>query len=375
MQRRERRAVDGAGVGVDPAGHVDGDGSPRRPRGRGPAPAASARSPPRPPMPTIPSRTRSARPRPSAPPANRRQHPAAGAPERGEAGRVHPVGIEQDGGDPRAPAGEGGAGEQRVAAVVAGADEQRDATSVGRAEQPQADGGQAGGGPLHERALGLGGEQRRLGGPHLRAVCSPITRRPAMLRGRRRSRDGEPSATTTAEAMPPSWLSEMCQEVTPSCAARPATVPRTSRCGRPCSPTVTSASCQCRSPGAPRALASASLAANRAARDSPVRAAPEGVCCSASVNSRSRSPGVRGSDSAKRSTGTTSIPTPMITGSVCRARARCAARPPARPTARRERLASGSLDRDGLGQVPRLVDVQTPGVGDLAGQHLQRDRW
>ena len=134
-------------------------------------------------------------------------------------------------------------------------------------------------------------------------MYSPITAVPAR----------QPSATTTAEAMPPSWLSETCQEVTPSWAARPATVPRTSRCGRPCSPTVTSASCQCRSPGAPSALASASLAANRAASDSPVRGAPDGVSCSAAVNSRSRSPGVRASDAANRSTGTTSIPTPMIT--------------------------------------------------------------
>ena len=235
-------------------------------------------------MPSMPSTTRSARADDGGGPGGR-----PGAPARRPAGaRRGPAACTRSGSSrtavTRAPRrGEGGAGEQGVAAVVARPDEQGDATPVGRAEQPQAHRGQAGGRPLHERALGQGRQQRLLRGPDLGAVCSPITRA-------RAGRAGKPSATTTAEAMPPSWLREMCKDVTPSCAARPATVPRTSRCGRPCSPTVTSASCQCRSPGAPSALASASLAANRAARDSPVRAVPDGVCCSAAVNSRSRSP-------------------------------------------------------------------------------------
>src|SRR5690625_6473778 len=65
----------------------------------------------------------------------------------------------------------------------------------------------------------------------------------------------------------------------------------------------------------------ASLAANRAAREAGGRLRSSGV------NSFSRNPGVRSSVATKRSTSTTSIPTPMITGA--------------------------SLDGDGLGQVPR----------------------
>src|ERR1700722_3669235 len=65
-------------------------------------------------------------------------------------------------------------------------------------------------------------------------------------------------------------------------------------------------------PPAPRAFASASFAANRAARDSAVRAAPDGVTSSHALNNRALSCGVRSSASAKRATGTTSIPTPTI---------------------------------------------------------------
>ena len=126
--------------------------------------------------------------------------------------------------------------------------------------------------------------------------------------------------------MPPSWLSEMCQrgdaELRGPAGDRAAhlQVRTTVRADDDLGVVPVQVA------GAPSALASASLAANRAARDSPVRRVPDGVCCSASVNSRSRSPGVRVSDSAKRSTGTTSIPTPMITGSVCRVPSRPAHR-------------------------------------------------
>ena len=226
-------------------------------------------------------------------PADERRHPrlaggqrtTAGPAERGEARRVRPVGGEQDGGDAGAAAGQARAGEQRVAAVVAAAHEQHDAAAVDRA---RAAGTQTVASPAAARCISVpSGVAASSGSSAARtssAVYSPIIRRP---------RAATPSATTIAEAIPPSWLSDRCQVLTPSWAARPATLPRTSRCGRPWSPTTTSASCQCRSPGAPRALASASLAANRAASDSPLRGAPEGVCCSAAVNSRSRRPGVR----------------------------------------------------------------------------------
>ena len=82
------------------------------------------------------------------------------------------------------------------------------------------------------------------------------------------------SAITVAEAIPPSCDSDTCQRVTPSEAARSATVPRTASDGRPSSSVSTSASVQCIPPPAPSALASASLAANRAASDSAVRGSP-----------------------------------------------------------------------------------------------------
>ena len=83
--------------------------------------------------------------------------------------------------------------------------------------------------------------------------------------------------------------------------------------GRPAASVRTSASVHCMPPGAPSALARASLAANRAASDCGERAAPDSVTCSAAVNSRSARPGVRRSAAAKRATGTTSMPTPTIT--------------------------------------------------------------
>ncbi len=66
-----------------------------------------------------------------------------------------------------------------------------------------------------------------------------------------------------------------------------------------------SASCHDIPTGAPRALASASLAAKRAASDASGRVASSGV------NSRSRSPGVRSRETPKRSMSQTSMPTPI----------------------------------------------------------------
>ncbi|BCJ37822.1 hypothetical protein Athai_53250 [Actinocatenispora thailandica] len=83
--------------------------------------------------------------------------------------------------------------------------------------------------------------------------------------------------------------------------------------GRPAESTTTSQSRQFSPAGAPSALATASLAANRAASDSGARGRPTAVTRSSSVNNRSTSIGVRSSARANRSTNTTSTPTPMIT--------------------------------------------------------------
>lgn len=95
--------------------------------------------------------------------------------------------------------------------------------------------------------------------PH-RGRPHPTTRaaravRAGNKRGRRRSRGrtapSHPSAITTAEATPASWLNETCQDRTPNSAARAATVPLTRNRGRPLSSTYTSASVQCSPPAPP----------------------------------------------------------------------------------------------------------------------------
>src|SRR5699024_11311983 len=88
---------------------------------------------------------------------------------------------------------------------------------------------------------------------------------------------GQDSQMTTADATPASWESDTWIVPTPSSSARSATVPRTSNDGLPESSVTTSASCQESPAGAPSALASASLAANRAASDCGERSSPEWV--------------------------------------------------------------------------------------------------
>ena len=80
-----------------------------------------------------------------------------------------------------------------------------------------------------------------------------------------------------ADAMPPSCDSERCHRLTPRSAATAATVPETVSQGRPSGSATISQSCQRRPAGAPSALATASLAANRAASDSAERGLPEPV--------------------------------------------------------------------------------------------------
>src|SRR5699024_4636803 len=81
--------------------------------------------------------------------------------------------------------------------------------------------------------------------------------------GRGAARQSVPSATTTAEATPASCERETCRCATPSSSARARTVPCVRRWGRPVLSRTTQASLQRRPTGAPSALASASLAANR----------------------------------------------------------------------------------------------------------------
>lgn len=76
--------------------------------------------------------------------------------------------------------------------------------------------------------------------------------------------------------------------------------------GRPPASRRTSASRWASPGGAPSALATASLAANRAASDGVGRSRSTGV------NSRSRSAGVRSSAAPNRATSTTSTPMPTI---------------------------------------------------------------
>ncbi len=154
-------------------------------------------------MPSMPSTTRSARRSTRPPPPSRGQHSAAVPSQCRETCPVCPLRGQQHGGHPGASTSEEGTGEQGIAAVVAGADQQRDPAPVDTLEQPGADRGQPDGGLLHEGALRAGGEQRLLGRPH--------------LLGRVQADHGSsarrtPSATTTAEAIPPSWLSEMCHD-------------------------------------------------------------------------------------------------------------------------------------------------------------------
>src|SRR5687768_3583783 len=150
----------------------------------------------------------------------------------------------------------------------------------------------------------------------------------------------QPSARTVAVAMPPSWLMDRCQRLTPLASATASTVPLTWMVG-PLWSSPIQQSCQFMPAGAPSTLATASLAANRAARERVFSSR------SAGTNSRSRSPGVRSSWRPKRSMSTTSTPMPMI---------------------------MGLLYGDALGQVARLVHVVALGAGQFSSKNLQRNR-
>ena len=190
----EGHALDRSGVGVDPAGDVDRDRHPRALAGgagerRGvrtqSTAAPDAEHPVDDQVGPVEPRVRGSGP----------GHPSARAAEGGEAGRMGAPGLEQDGRHPRPAAGESGTGEECVAPVVAGTHQQRDPAAVRRGEQAQADRGETRRGTVHQRALGGRRQHRLLGRADLR-------------RGEQAphgsSARGKPSATTTAEAMPPS---------------------------------------------------------------------------------------------------------------------------------------------------------------------------
>ena len=120
-----------------------------------------------------------------------------------------PIRVQQQGVDPGAPAGQAGAGVERVAAVVAGADEEEDVRAVDGAENLRRTTGEAGGGALHERALGQPRHECFLGRAHLRDPPGSEAHSSASTR----SVSGNRSATTMADAMPPSWDSERCQRL------------------------------------------------------------------------------------------------------------------------------------------------------------------
>ena len=103
-----------------------------------------------------------------------------------------------------------------------------------------------------------------------------------------------PSAMTTAAAMPASCETDSRQPVTPAPAAAAATVSITDSTGRPEDSEITLQSCHCIPAGAPNALATASLTANRAASDAGPRGRPAAVTISSALKSRAASAGVTG---------------------------------------------------------------------------------
>ena len=196
-----------AGVGVHPARHVDGDDRRRRQpvqqrgrRGTQRAAAADADQP----VDDEVGRPRCVDRPGRRPPGRRASASATGVPD-------------EHGVDPRAPGQQPDAGPQRVGAVVAAADEQQDAGAVDAGQQPGAVRREPGRGPLHQRAVRQGGEQRRLErADRVRRVQPPHA-----------------SATTTAVATPPSCDSDRCHALMPCADASSATPPCSRSTGRP----------------------------------------------------------------------------------------------------------------------------------------------
>ena len=173
--------------------------------------------------------------------------------------------------------------------------------------------------PAHPTSPGAGAKNIRSRAPPRR----PRTRHPARTPGAPTSHPHpaphphppHPSAITTADATPASWLSETCQRPHAQLgrARRDRAAHRAAAGGR-CPRRTPRRPSSAGRPGAPSALASASLAANRAASEAMPRRSPLGSS-SSPLERRAVRPcrGVRSSDAANRSISATSIPTPMIT--------------------------------------------------------------
>ncbi len=195
-------------------------------------PRAHSGSPARAPMPRMPSSTTSASARTdgsvvSTTPA---AMAAALAPS-WTVSVVHRRGV---------PAGLGEAcdGIQGVGAVVARPHERGDRVALALLEPGGGDPGQTLDRTGHELPLVEARHERGLGGvdgrrrPRLDHCTTPA----ACRRGGTASSGA--SATTMAEAMPASWDRETWIEVIPRASTAAATVPRTSKCGRPSAPAV-----------------------------------------------------------------------------------------------------------------------------------------
>ena len=185
--------------------------------------------------------------------------PAAGGAQRGQpalVGRAQAA----DRGHRRPAPGQPSPGEQGVPAVVARADQDQHPGAVDPSEQahgrPGDRRGQPAGRALHQRVVADLGDRRGL---ELADRVDPVRLEHRI--------DPHASQITTAEAMPASWDRLTWMVAIPSSAVLAATVPVTLNSGRPRSSVTISASCQDSPAGAPSALASASLAANRAASD------------------------------------------------------------------------------------------------------------
>ena len=199
-----------AGVGVDPARQVDGHdqraGAPgrrgqRRSRLAQPAPPADAQQP-------VDDQVGRGD-RLLRDPARGLGQPPAAAEQRGRPALVDALGR-GDGGDDRAALGQPGPGVQRVSAVVPAAGEHDHPGPVDAsrpAEQAGARRGQAGGGPLHQRAVRQQRHQRALGRPdpghgvrvpHAGPPCSPRANShlvPTIMTPSLPCRSGESAAT------------------------------------------------------------------------------------------------------------------------------------------------------------------------------------
>ena len=211
---------------------------------------------------------------------------------------VHATG-QQDGLNVMAAGGKHRTREEGVTPVVATPHEEDDARLLDVAEEGHTGLSQSMGSALHECAVGEGRHQRLLGPAHGGDVVDT-------------GHDASASAMAWAIALSASWVIVRCHRAMPRADDASATVPRRCTSGRPDWSTRTSQSCQARPAGAPSALAIASLAAKRAAKDAGDRREPSTCELSRWVKSRSMTPGRRSIMPAKREIPTMSMPMPTI---------------------------------------------------------------